>query len=209
MSFAQEIDLEWKPLETKGREIFNKKEVIKLFQERDDNNQLMEIAEDVFDFFKKQKFDYSFKYFSSDDEVDFSKIIITQAMTFVKEKDKFYLVKDFGEDFYSLPGGGCYLSESGEDCARREIVEEVQFEVDDLELLGTILVEVKKDNLVLSKTQQLRFLAKPKNVKEFELDPKMEIEERALVDFNSLKDKVMLLQNPTGEEILEDLKKRI
>ncbi|NLE07482.1 MAG: NUDIX hydrolase [Parcubacteria group bacterium] len=51
----------------------------------------------------------------------------TQAMVFVQTKDgKFIAVRDADEKFYSLPGGGCYMDETDEECARREVREEAQ-----------------------------------------------------------------------------------
>jgi len=211
ISFVQKIDKSWLPRETLEREIFKRKEVLKLFLERDDNNQLFEIAKDVFDYFEKQKYQYNFKYFPAPLNSDFDLITTTQAMVFVyseKNKKNFYLVKDFGEDFYSLPGGGCLLNESDEGCAKREVMEEAQFEIQDLTLLGAVLVEVKKGDLILSKTKQLRYLAKAKNIVDFQEDPRGEIEERILTNLNSLQEKVKLLKNQTGDEILYDLKSK-
>ena len=48
-------------------------------------------------------------------------------MVFVQTKDgKFIAVRDADEKFYSLPGGGCYMDETDEECARREVREEAQ-----------------------------------------------------------------------------------
>jgi 8-oxo-dGTP pyrophosphatase MutT (NUDIX family) len=210
MSFVQKIDRNWKALETLGREIFNRENALKELLKREDNGQLAGITKNVFDFFKKQKYKYNFKYFPAENKGDFSEITTTQTMAFILSEDKkFYLVKDFGEEFYSIPGGGCFLNESDEECAKREIMEEAQFEVDNLILLGVVLVEVKKGDLVLSKTKQLRYLAKAKEVFDFKHDERKEIEERALADFDFMKNNVKLLKNKTGEEILEDLKNKL
>lgn len=207
ISFVQKIYPNWKPMETLEREIFNRKDALKVLKERKDNGQLAEITKDVFDFFAKQNFDYEFNYFPFEKEGAFLNIPITQAMSFVVTDDKkYFLVRDFGEKFYSLPGGGCFLNERGEECAKREIMEEAQIEVKNLKLLGTILVNVKKENKILSQTRQLRFLAKPKKVFDFKKDEREEIEERILTDFDFMKEKVKLLKNKTGEEILKDLK---
>ena len=210
ISFVQKINENWIPLETLEREIFNRKEALKVLAERDDDGQLIEITKDIFEFFKNQKYQYDFKYISANSKKDFSEILTTQTMTFVlSENKKFYLVKDFGEDFYSLLGGGCFLKENNEECVRREITEEAQFEVDNLTLLGTVLVDVKKGDLVLSKTKQLRYLAKAKDVFDFKDDERKEIEERILVDFDFMKQNVKLLKNKTGQEILKDLKNKL
>ncbi len=210
MSFVQKIVRDWNPLETLGREMFNRKEALKELSKRKDDGQLVEIAKDVFNFFKKQKKIYDFKYFPTKKQKNFSEIITTQTMTFVVSCDKkFYLVKDFGEDFYSLPGGGCFLNESDEESAKREIMEEAQCEVESLELLGTVLVEVKRKDLVLSRTKQLRYIAQAKEVFDFKDDERREIEERILADFDFMKNNVRLLRNKTGEDILEDLKNKL
>ncbi len=210
MSFVQKKYEKWKPLETLEREMFNRKEALELFKKRDDNNQLYEIAKDVFDFFKKQNFSYNFEYFSANQKKIEPEIPITQAMTFVyNDEKKFFLVKDFGEEFYSLPGGGCRLNENGRRCAKREIFEEAQFKVKNLNLLGTILVSVKKNEKILSRTQQLRFIAEAEKVFEFKKDEREEIEERILANFNFMKNNVKLLKNKTAEKILEDLKDKL
>ncbi len=210
ISFIQKINKNWVRQETLEREIFNRKEALRVLSQRDDDGQLTEIATDIFEFFKNQKYLYDFKYIPADLKNNFSEILTTQAMTFILSEDKkFYLVKDFGEDFYSLSGGGCFLNESDEECARREIIEEVQFEVENLTLFGTVLVEVKNGNLVLSKTKQLRYFATAKEVFDFKDDKRKEIEKRILVNFDFMKNNVKLLKNKTGEEILEDLKNKL
>lgn len=212
ISFIQSVDRNWIPRETLEREIFNQKESLKILQERNDDNQLFEIAKDVFKYFRNQRYQYSFKYFPAPLNSNFDLMLTTQSMTFVysgKSKKHFYIVKDFGENFYSLLGGGCFLDENNIECTKREIMEEAQFEVKDLVLLGVVLVEVEKGNLILSRTKQMRYLAQAKNVVNFQNDPREEIEERMLVDFDSLQKKVKLLQNQTGDSILKNLKKRL
>ena len=209
MSFVQKIYFDWEPMEIFGREIFNRREALSILEKRDDEGQLAEIAQDVFNFFDKQNFDYEFNYFPVKSGKNFPDIITTQAMSFIVSDDgKFFLVRDFGEEFYSLPGGSCFLNESGEECIKREIMEEVQFRVTNLKLLGTILVNVKKEDKILSQTKQLRFLANPEKVLSFKKDERKEIEERVLADFDFMKENVKLLKNKTGEEILNDLKSK-
>lgn len=168
----------------------------------------------------KQMFEYAEKYVNKNFPIlDFSysknkieEIPTTQVMVFCRNSDgKYCIVKDYDESYYSLPGGGCDLGEKDENCAHREVFEEAQFKIHDIKLIGNTIVNISdKKGTVVSKSKHVRFHAKIDSIKEF-IPRKhgMETVERKFIDFKDLKKKVLLLQNPIGDEILKEVKKII
>lgn len=206
ISFISEIDRKWKPLETKERGVFRRKKAVELMKSRNDNHQMEEILEYVFQIFDEQYYQTNFRYIPNEISSDAP---ITQVFTFCKDKcDKFCIIRDVDEDFFSLPGGGCELNETPKDCIDRELEEEAQITCDKVKLLGSILVELTQKNKIISRYQHLRYLADINTVQKF-IPQKNGFEtiERKFVPISELKSKVMLLQNPNGDIILDQLKK--
>jgi len=122
ISFVVEVDKKWKQRETLGREVLRIKEVKDLLAKRKDNNQLLEIFEYVRNYLETQNYEDDFSFY---EKGEFEEIPTTQVMLFCKDKDnKFCIVRDFDENFFSLPGGGCRLDEEDIQCIKREVFEE-------------------------------------------------------------------------------------
>lgn len=130
--------------------------------------------------------------------------------------------KDGDDDMPSrwmFPGGGKEIGETPEQCVCREIMEEAQVEVEDLEYLMTAWGEVYDDNgerifdpkIAKSNRPQFRYLCKAKSIGEFipEKDG-FEIVERKFVSFGELPEYITWLNNGTnGPEFYEFLKNKI
>lgn len=209
MSFVKEIYLEELAPDVVSRELFKRSESKEVLDQRKDNGQLSEIFDYVIKHYDSQNYEYEFEYVKSEYKNIF-KLPKTQAMVFVKtESNKFLAVRDKDEEHYSLPGGGCYLNETDEECAEREVKEEAQCEITNLKLLGNVIVRVKKNGETMSKSRQLRFFAEGKEISEFIPDIESEIAERKEVDLNFLGLKTKILNNETGKKILKDLKTKL
>lgn len=209
ISFVQEVKKEWNTL---GQEHFIRAWAPKTFIGRDDNGQLAEIFDYVMSYYDDQKYDYSFDYVEGDSPItDFPN---TQSMTFVRTlNNKFLIVRDFNESFFSLPGGGCNMDEDGQVCAIREVREEAQVELKNIQLIGTIIVKVGKNGQSFSTSTQQRYLAEAVEVKNFieGLDTfdsvNCEVVERKEVSLGDLGEEVKLLKNKTGEATLAHLER--
>lgn len=133
----------------------------------------------------------------------------TQSVVFIKNNDnKFVLVREFGETEFTLPGGGCHIDETGLNCAVRESLEETQINIANVILMGRVVVRLYKNEKFLSVSTQQRYIADIGEMSDF-IPGKdgFEIEERKFVDFDDLKFEAKILKNPTGNDILLDLKK--
>lgn len=203
-SFVTRIDQNWKPRETRARGIFRKKKALELMKERTDNNQMFEILELAYQIFEDQKYQTNFTYYPNK---MFKTIPITQVFTFCKDSNGHYcVVKDTDEEFFSLPGGSCELGETPEECISRELDEEAQLSCKDPKLLGSILVELKQGNEVVSRFQHLRYMADLDLLQEFVPNKKgFETSERQFLPLSELKSKVMLLRNPNGEALINQI----
>jgi ADP-ribose pyrophosphatase YjhB (NUDIX family) len=212
ISFVQEVKKEWLKYETLGREHFGRKLAKKALLDRGDNGQLAEIFDYVLSCYDNQKYDYSFEYVEGNTFL--TNIPNTQSMVFVRTPaKKFLIVRDFDEKFFSLPGGGCNMNEDGKECAIREVKEEAQVEVKNVQLIGNVIVKVNKNGQVFSVSTQQRYLADAFDVYDFIANPDnlnkedYETVERKEVPFESLSEEVKLLKNKTGEAILSSLKR--
>ncbi len=208
MSFVREVDRSWQPKETLERDALQKDEARKLFSQRSDNDQLLDMYNFVLSEYKKKAFDYSFTYLpAGTDPVQYPN---TQSVTFAKTEDgQFIVVREDGAASHALPGGGCHMDESPLDCAVREVREEAQVEISNARLLGEVVVKVMLNGEVLSVSKQSRFVADVSSQGEFipEKDG-FETVERKEVSFEELMD-IELLKNDTGIAILADLKKTL
>lgn len=200
-SFVAKVKQNWKPLETHARGLFTPDSALGLMNKRSDNHQMLEILRYVVDDHIKQNYQASFTYYPNK---IFRDIPITQVFTFCKNLNgEFCVVKDSDESFYSLPGGGCELGESPETCARREIFEEAQITCKNISLLGSILVELNKNGLVVSRFQHVRYIADLDEMMDFvPLKNGFETNVRKFLPFSKLESKVFILQNPTAKNIL-------
>lgn len=200
-SFVIKVDSNWKPMETQARGLFSPKSALELMSKREDNNQMWEILKCVVQNNNNQNYQANFTYYPNK---LFDNIPVTQVFTFCKNsKNKFCIVKDQGENFYSLPGGGCELGEMPEACIQREVAEEAQITCKNIRLLGSVLVELIKNGKVVSSFQHLRYLADVDTIETFvPLKNGFETDTREFVSFSELETKVFILQNPTAKNIL-------
>ncbi|MFA5776702.1 MAG: NUDIX domain-containing protein [Patescibacteria group bacterium] len=212
ISFVQEVKKEWQKYKTLEREHFSRKWAKKALLDRGDDHQLADIFTYVLSYWDKQKYDYSFEYVEGSTPLD--NIQNTGSMVFVRTSSKkFLIVRDFDENFFSLPGGGCDMNEDGKECAVREVREEAQVEVKNIFLIGTVIVKISKNGQVFSVSTQQRYLADAAEVPGFVVNPdsfderRFETVERKEVPFESLCEEVKLLRNKTGETTLYSLKR--
>ncbi len=210
ISFVKEVKNTPLASEVVQRQALKRSEAKELLNKRGDNGQLSEVFDYVIDFYDSQNYEYEFEYFEGENK-NLLKLPKTQAMVFVEhKKNTFFAVRDFDEKHYSLPGGGCYMDETDEGCARREVREEAQCDIVDIKLLGTVVVRVKKKGKILSESRQLRYLAKSKNVEHFiPEEDGSEVIERREVDLDFLANNTKILNNETGKNIIKDLKYKL
>lgn len=212
ISFVQEVKKEWQKDKTLAREHFSRKWAKKALMDRIDNGQLAEIFNYVLTYWENQKYEYTFDFLEG--SAPLANIQNTGSMVFVRTpNNKLLIVRDFDEDFFSLPGGGCDIDEDGKACAIREVREEAQVELKNIQLMGSIVVKVSKDGQVLSVSTQQRYLADAVEIHDFKVDPNnfdekcYETVERKEVPFELLGTEVKSLRYKTGELILASLKK--
>ena len=212
ISFVQEVKKEWSKREALGREQFSRKWAKKALLDRGDSGQQAEIFDYVVSYYDNQEYDYIYEY--TEGNTPLANIQNTGSMVFVKTPNKnFLIVRDFDEDFFSLPGGGCDMDEEGKECAIREVREEAQVEVENIQLIGNVVVKVSKNGQLLSVSGQQRYLADALEVPDFVVNPHnfdercYETVERKEVPFESLSEEVKLLNNKTGETTLSSLQR--
>jgi 8-oxo-dGTP pyrophosphatase MutT (NUDIX family) len=205
ISFVKEIDKKWTPLETLERNIFKKKEALSLFEKRDDSEQIKEIFHYALSKINELEVEYIF-----DKSNSLNKIPTTQVMVFCKnEKDDYCIVRDYDESHFSLPGGGCDLGEDDFECARRELLEEAQIIMKNPTFLGSVLINFKKGEKIISQLKHVRIYCESERIDEFiPRKDSFEIEERKFIPIYNLKEKIPLLNNPSGEELINILYKK-
>ena len=85
---------------------------------------------------------------------------------------------------YKLTGGKPEANETFEETLKREYIEELNIELEDIYYLGYLLVEENKEKYV-----QVRMIAKVKNINENHIDPATgDMYGRKLVDINNVKE---------------------
>jgi 8-oxo-dGTP pyrophosphatase MutT (NUDIX family) len=209
-SFVSKIIDNWQPKETKKRDWFSDEHSIENLQTRDDNGQLLEIYQYIKTILK-QKIVYEFRYLP--DKI-LEGVPATSAGVFCyNDKKEFCIVRDRGEEFFSLPAGGRSIEESIEEGALRELWEEAKIKKEDLKnwrLLGSILVSALQNGETVSQMQQVRFLCEVNEVEDFDFQNNgWETEFRDFVSFAELAEKVKSLKNATGKDILSHLKTKL
>jgi 8-oxo-dGTP pyrophosphatase MutT (NUDIX family) len=206
-AFVTQLDQDWKPLETHAREIFSHSNTKDIFAKRNDGGHMLEMYQYVHGVVKKE-ISYTFEYIP---DTIVPQVITTSAMVFCRDTNGlFCVVKDAGEDFWSLPGGGRSLSETPEQCASRELLEEAQIIAKNQTILGSILVRFFKNGKEVSVMQQVRYLCEFDDIQEF-IPHKdgFETDERKFISFEELPVMVKQLMNDTGRVVLLDLEKKM
>lgn len=203
-SFSRSADFNWKPKETTQRAMVKNEKAISMLLDRNDNGQLLEI----YKYINSIKFNgVTIEFEFVPDEI-LPGVDATSAMTFcINDNGQVCVVKDFNEDFYSLPGGSRELTESILECAHRELLEEAQIYGVDFKVFGTIVVNIKRDNKIISQIQQARFICRPKVIDGFiARKDGFETDQREFVEIGELILKVRQFQNENGEKIINHLK---
>lgn len=109
-----------------------------------------------------------------------------------KNPDGLYcLVRDSDERHYSLPGGGCDLGETAQECSARETMEEAQIENYATKILGVYLLSYRnKDGQILHQVQHVRTSSTIKAISEFipqkngfETDERLFVPKSELIDY--------------------------
>lgn len=124
-----------------------------------------------------------------------------QVYGFCMNKNKVVLGRDKDETRFTLPGGRVDPGENAKEALVREFREEVQFEPQDIELLGSLEVNVKdKSGKSTNHHQQVRFVCRIDDPGEFvpEKDG-WETVERIFVDPKELPNYIDWLHYPTGK----------
>lgn len=206
-SFAINIDKEWRCRETKDRDFFSHSNAKELFASRDDNGHMTEIYSHVRELFKNEiSYSYSFIPNKILDHIE-----TTSAMVFCLDKDKqVCIVKDESESFFSLPGGGKHMGESALETAQRELLEESQVIGRNFKILGSIVVSFKLNNQLVSEVQQARYSCEIEKIESFIPNKNgFETDFRDFIPINELESKVKQLQNFTGKEVINHLRREL
>ena len=206
-SYCNDIDLGRAPKGAKIRELFSHSNVQEHLAAIKDGGQMLKTYLYIHDQIKKDlRMEFSFL----PDEMP-EDIIITSAMVFCADNEKrICVVKDGGEDFYSLPGGGRKLTESPLSCAKRELFEEAQIVGKDFKIFGTILVSFFLKDVLVSRMQQARYICNIDFMEEF-IPHKdgFETNERIFVPADQLLTLVKQFKNKDGAQIIDHLKSRL
>lgn len=204
ISFVEKVEHNWTPMDTSSRGLFKFREAQELLSNRSDGTQMSEIFNFVQTYFKSKKYKIDFSYHPN---VQFENVPVTQVMAVCFDKNgKVCVVRDYDEDFFSLVGGGSDLGEFPIDALKREALEEAQIEVEDIKLLGTVLVKFLDGNSCVSMFQHGRYICKIKKMGSFvPRENGFETVERTFIDVDDLQKTVMLLQNKSGEMIIKQL----
>lgn len=124
-----------------------------------------------------------------------------QVYGFCMNKGKVVLGRDKDETRFTLPGGRINPGENAKEALIREFREEVQFEPQDIELLGSLEVNVKdKSGKSTDHHQQVRFVCRIEDPGEFVPEKNgWETVERIFVDPKELPNYIDWLHYPTGK----------
>ena len=129
----------------------------------------------------------------------------TQIYGFCKSKDNLVcLVRDKGEERFTLVGGGIDEEETPEQALIREFKEEVQFEPKNIKLLGSVEVIVEEDGKDDEKTQQVRYICDFDKLEEF-IPQKdgWEVVERIWVYYKDLPKYLKWIKYESGKDIFK------
>ncbi|MCA6588521.1 MAG: NUDIX domain-containing protein [Pseudanabaena sp. M109S1SP1A06QC] len=156
-SFVTSVSSNWNKQETQHRQVLNSKNTKKILSKRNDNNQLVQILDYVAEYVKKLilKIEFEFKKKAYNPTLPSS-----QVFNFTKNKEGMYcIVRDFNEQHFSLPGGGCDLGESWENCSIRETLEETQMETSNTKIIGVYVLSYMAQTGALHQVQHIRTLS--------------------------------------------------
>jgi ADP-ribose pyrophosphatase YjhB (NUDIX family) len=160
----------------------------------------------VRDYYSEAKFD--FKFIEPTDATA-TEYINTQVFGFCIDQNKqCCLVRDEGEDAWTLPGGGCEFGESAVDAFVREVSEEAQVSIADIKILGYVLVTVTKSGDIVEEIVQCRLASKISKIEEFvKFKDGFETAERKFVDLSEVSKYVDWMNFDVGKEVQNRLEK--
>lgn len=209
ISFADKVlqKKDWKKIETLDRICLSKTNSLEVLSQRSDNNQLFEIYQYAWEVFEGMNKEIQFQYFS---EMINDNSQTTQVFNFCyNDENKFCIVRDKNENYYSLPGGGCNVDETPEECCIRETIEEAQIIISSPMFVGGVKVKyLNSENQVLQTVLHLRFLSKTSVIEEFiPLKNGFETDFRDFVSLNELETKIDWLKYDSGKEMIKTVKK--
>lgn len=207
--FGHYIDRDWlkNRRETTERALLSIKKARKVLETRNDNGQLLEIIEYAHSFYQSLNPEYTFTFVPAPKMHRLALAPVTQVMALCSNSDqKYCIVRDYDEDFFSLPGGGCELDETPLAAMKRELYEESQISGKNFSILGTVLVVQSISREVIASTQHLRYMCSIDKIEDFIPRNKgFEIAERAFIPKDELYAKVKLLNNATGQDIISHI----
>lgn len=140
-----------------------------------------------------------------DELLDLKEHKATQVYGFCMTQDKLAcLVRDKGEERFTLPGGGIDGEEHPEEAIKREFREEAQFEIKNVKLLGSLEVIVEEEGKPTEKSQQVRYICEPTEITEFVPNKDgWETEQRIFVHYTDLPNYVKWIKYPSGQEVFK------
>lgn len=208
MAKVEEIH-NWLPRETSKRGLFDGLGAAFVLGQRTDNSQILEIFQQhisefvsVRNKYQSENQQYSWLGSHIDKFIPFSQVY---GYCYTSDK-KIVLVKDYDEDYFSLPGGTPEIGETAEEAFARELLEEAQISATTTDLMGSVLV---KENFAgLPKMhQQIRYLSFIEDIEDFVPGKNaMEIAERILVEVQDLPNYIPWMKYPVGIEQYKLLK---
>lgn len=112
----------------------------------------------------------------------FRPVTIGVKVISINSNNQVLLVKNRYDTYWYLPGGGVKKGETLLDCARREMKEETNVEVDELKVLGVYsnFREHKSDHVILMQT----------DITDQELTKGLEVDQLEFFDFKALPDDI-------------------
>ena len=116
----------------------------------------------------------------------------------VAKENKIVLIRDKGEDRFTLPGGRAKAGEKAEEAARRETKEEAQIKLKNLFLLGSLeVVSPHEKNEIQRHHQQVRFVSRVQTDNQFIPEKNgSKTEERILIEIGKLPNYLSWLKYP-------------
>ncbi len=133
-----------------------------------------------------------------------AKYINTQVFGFcINNQGECCIVRDQGEENWTLPGGGCEFGETVIDAFKREVKEEAQMTIKDINVICFVKVTVIKSGMVIEEIIQARLVSHTDVVDDFIIGKDgFETAERKFVALSDLPSYIDWLNFDSGKEIL-------
>ena len=163
-----------------------------------------ELTQSLINSIKEYYIDATFN-FSVIKPSEIGKHINTQVFGFcINAQNEFCIVRDQGEENWTLPGGGCEFGETAIDAFKREVREEAQMSIKDITVLCYVKVTVTKQDKVIEEIIQARLASHTDVIDEFMAGKDgFETAERKFVTFSDLPSYIDWLNFDSGKDILK------